>query len=145
MFSSQWDLRGDMSRLQNELNRVFGRLGDVRDAFGPTSYPALNVWQDDDHVYVEAELPGFELDDLVIYVTGANQLSLKGERKQPNLGTKAAWHRQERGYGSFSRVCDLPFDVDADKVAAELKQGVLLVKLPKHEEVKPRRIQVKCV
>jgi HSP20 family protein len=108
MFTTQWDPRGEMGRLQNEMNRIFGRVGDGREFFAPAAYPALNVWQDDDHVYVEAELPGFELNDLVIYVTGANQLSLKGERKQPNLGPKAAWHRQERGYGAFSRVCDLP-------------------------------------
>ena len=91
---------------------------------------------------VEAELPGFNLDELEMYVTGENQLSIKGERKRPDPG-KGTWHRQERGYGSFSRLIELPGPVDSSSVSAEFKDGVLTITLPKREEAKPRRIEVK--
>lgn len=138
--SSMWT---EMNRLQEEMDRLFGRLGwNGPRRFAQLAYPALNMWEDDNNLYVEAELPGFELSDIEITVTGDNQLSLRGERKQPEL-ENATWHRQERGYGSFSRVIELPQHVDADKVSAEFKHGVLTVTLPKREEVKPRRIEVK--
>jgi HSP20 family protein len=101
------------------------------------------VWEDENNLYVESELPGFELDDLEIYVTGENQLSLKGERKRPEL-EGGTWHRQERGYGGFTRVMDLPSAVDSDKVSAEFNFGVLTIKLPKVEAAKPRRITVQA-
>ena len=105
-------------------------------------YPAFNVWEDADKVFVEAELPGLDLKDLEIYVTAGNHLTLKGERK-PNVPEKGLWHRQERGFGKFSRSLTLPFNVDADKVDARFENGVLLVALPKHESARPRKITVK--
>jgi HSP20 family protein len=91
---------------------------------------------------VEAELPGLELNDLEIYVTGENTLSVKGERKQPGV-TAGTWHRQERGYGAFSRLIELPCLVNSDTVSAEFQHGVLTVTMPKREEARPRRITVK--
>ncbi|MCA9200943.1 MAG: Hsp20/alpha crystallin family protein, partial [Planctomycetales bacterium] len=88
----------------------------------------------------EAELPGFNLDDLEIYVTG-NQLTIKGERRPPEH-KDGTWHRQEREYGKFSRMIEIPGDVDGEDVLAEFKNGVLHITLPKSEAVKPRRIQV---
>jgi HSP20 family protein len=130
-----------MNRLHNEMNRLFGRYANgARELAG--GYPPLNVWEDEGHLYVEAELPGFELDDLEMFVTGENQLSMKGERKRPEM-ENGTWHRQERGYGSFSRIMDLPTTVDADKVSAGFKNGVLTVTLPKMEAAKPKKIQVK--
>jgi len=82
-----------------------------------------------------------ELGDLEIFVNGDDQLSIKGERKPPEI-EKSAWHRRERGFGSFSRLMSLPQNVDAGKISAELKNGVLTIHLPKTEHVKPRRIEV---
>jgi len=133
-----------MKQFQAEMNRLFERLGGDGGwnlGFAP-SYPAVNVWEDADHVFVEAELPGLSLQDLEIYVTGGNQLTLKGERKQ-NVPEKGVWHRQERGLGSFVRSLTLPFQVNSDKVDARLENGVLTVKLPKHEGARPRKITVK--
>jgi HSP20 family protein len=93
-------------------------------------------------VYAEAELPGMELNDLEIYVTRGDQLTIKGERKEPTTG-KAYWHRQERGFGSFTRVLTLPVDVDPDKVEARLHNGVLTITMPKSEKARPRKISVK--
>lgn len=139
---TRWQPWSEMNRLQEEMNRVFDRWGNGSRTFAERVYPPLNLWEDENTLYVEAELPGFELNELEIYVTGENQLSLKGQRKQPEL-ENGAWHRQERGYGSFSRTIELPSQVDNEKVSAEFKNGVLTVSLPKREEVKPRRIEVK--
>jgi|SRR5579875_1334744 HSP20 family protein len=140
-YTSLWD---ELNRFQEEMNRLFDSFG-LRDGSWPTfavAYPAVNVWEDDEHVYAEAELPGMELDDLEIYVTGGNQLTIKGERKQPAVN-QGVWHRQERGFGSFSRLISLPVDVDADKVEARLCNGVLTITMPKSETAKPRKIAVK--
>lgn len=142
MLSTHWQPLAEMNRLRKEMDRLFGQYqnGPARASH---SFPPLNMWEDNDHLYVEAELPGFELDDLEIYVTGGNQLSIAGERKQPEH-KEGAWHRQERGFGTFRRSLELPGDVDSDKVSATFKHGILTLTMPKSEEVKPRRIQVQA-
>ena len=148
MFATQWlpfnDVWSEMGRVYDEMNQVFGRLG-YRDRPGrfASTYPALDLWHDADHFYVEAELPGMELADLEIFVSGENQLSLKGSRKVPDI-EQGTWHRRERGYGDFTRVISLPQPVDAEKVHASMKHGVLTVTLPKAVVAKPRRIEVKA-
>jgi HSP20 family protein len=131
-----------MNRLQEEMEQWFGRLGmnDPR-RFARSVYPPLNAWEDDDHLYVEAELPELELSDLEIVVNGGNQLSIKGERKQPERES-GTWHLRERGHGGFSRMGELPQYVDSDKVTAELKHGVLTITLPKRKEATARRVEV---
>jgi HSP20 family protein len=134
----------ELNRIQGELERAFGRMGlNELSKSSPSTFPAVNVWEDNDNLFVEAELPGFELNDLEIYVNGENHLSIKGERRQPDP-EGASWHRRERGYGSFNRTIELSSDVDADKVTANLKAGVLTITLLKKEEIKPRRIEVKA-
>jgi len=130
-----------MNRVRDEMERLFGR-GNGSQRYAYTVYPPINLWEDDDNLFVEAELPGLELSDLEITVTGDNQLSIKGERKSPEVES-GTWHRQERGYGSFSRLIELPEHVDAAKVSAEFKHGVVTITLPKKEEAKPRKIEVK--
>ena len=136
------DVRMEMNRLHDEMNRLFGRYSNGVREFSPSGYPPLNLWEDDDNYYVEAELPGVQVDDLEMFVTGDNQLNIKGERKRPDTD-QGTWHRQERGYGMFSRLMDLPTPVHGEGVAAEFKNGVLTITLPKKEESKPRRIEVK--
>lgn len=137
------NLWSEVHRLQDEMERLVQRMGwNAPRPFWRSSYPAVNMWEDDNNIYVEAELPGFSLDELEITVTGERQLSLKGERQAPEI-PDAQWHRQEREYGSFQRVLELPQAVDAERVTAAFEQGVLSITLPKREEVKPRRIQVK--
>jgi len=143
MLSTRWQPQTEISQLRNEMERLFGRFGAGSNGHSQaSSFPALNMWEDDDVLTVEAELPGFELDNLEMYVTGGNQLSLKGERSQCEMGD-GTWHRQERSFGKFSRLIELPHAVDSDKVEAEFSHGVLRVTLPKAEEAKPRRISVK--
>ena len=133
-----------MNRLQDEMEQWLRRAG-VNDPrrFAHRVYPPLNLWEDDNNLYVEAELPELQLTDLEIVVNGDNQLSIKGERKQPEQ-EEGIWHRQERVRGSFSRVGELPQYVDSDKVTAEFQHGVLTITLPKRQEVKSRRVEVKA-
>ena len=147
MTTSRWQgfhpLWGQLQQFQGEMNRLFDRWGGPGTAgAGYAAFPALNVWEEDDHVLVEAELPGLDLKDLDIYVTGNNQLTLKGQRK-PVAPEKGVCHRQERGFGTFTRTLTLPFAVNADNVDARFENGVLRLKLAKHESAKPRKIQVK--
>ncbi len=137
-------LWNQLQNLQSEMNQLFQRLGsDGGREFGfSPAYPPVNIWEDQDALYLEAELPGVTQNDLEIYVTGGNQLTLKGQR-QVNLPEKGVWHRQERGVGNFSRTLTLPFPVDNDKVEAHFENGVLRIQLAKQEAAKPRKIQVK--
>jgi HSP20 family protein len=139
-FNPVWN---QLQQFQSELNRLFDRWGDGGESMGAVTYPPVSVWEDQNSVFVEAELPGLDLKDLEIYVTGGNQLTVKGERKA-HLPEKAVCHRQERGFGSFVRVLTLPFEVNRDNVDARFENGVLLVKLAKAESAKPRKITVKA-
>jgi len=126
------------------MDRLFGRFdGGVRRLFSPVEYPAVNLWEDKEHFYVEAELPGMAIDDLDVFVTNGNQLTISGERKAA-VAEGVSWHRRERGQGKFTRVIELPGSVREDGVEAHLKLGVLTLKLPKSDEAKPRRIAVQA-
>ncbi len=131
-----------MKRLQEQME-VWLRRAEANDPrrLNHNAFPPLNLWEDDDNLYIEAELPELELTDLEIFVNGGNQLSIKGERKQPEQ-EKGMWHLQERSHGCFSRVGELPQYVDSDKVTAEFKHGVLTMTLPKRKEAEARRIEV---
>jgi HSP20 family protein len=125
----------------------------VGDFFGPASgrytprtwlaersFPALNVWEYGDNLFAEAEVPGVRSEDIDVSVVGGD-LTIRGRRGETQA-KDATLHRRERGTGEFNRVLRLPIEVNADKVEATLKDGVLLVKLPKAESAKPRKIQV---
>jgi len=143
MLATRWEPFVHMNRLRNEVDQLFDRWSEDRLLpYARGAFPPLNLWENDDNLYVEAELPGFELRDLEIFVTGGNQLTIKGERKAPEL-EGGTWHRRERGFGHFNRSIELPGYVDSDNVSAQFKNGVLTITLPKREEVKPRRIEVK--
>jgi HSP20 family protein len=133
----------ELSRFHNEMEGAFASLvgGAQRHGLAP-SYPPLNVWENDQNYYAEAELPGMPLDALEIFVAKGNQLTIQGVRKPTD--TAGAWHCQERGFGKFSRTINLPGEVDADKVEAQMEQGVLRVILPKSEKARPRRIAIKA-
>ena len=131
----------EMDQLQREMNRLFDATSTGR-VFNSPSYPAINIWTNDDGQLISAEIPGVHPDDLDIDVTG-DALSISGVRKQDEVAKDARYHRRERSYGSFSRTVQLPFMVDTDKVEASFKNGVLLINLPRAEADKPKKITVK--
>lgn len=133
-------LRHEMDRLCDDVLGAFSAI-DPLACIGHRAFPAVNVWEDDQTLYAEAELPGLKMDDIEVYVL-ADELTIKGERKH-NAADDATFHRRERGVGTFSRVLRLPVEVEADKVKADLRDGVLRIMLPKAQAARPRKIEVK--
>ncbi|MBT3712687.1 MAG: Hsp20/alpha crystallin family protein [Anaerolineae bacterium] len=130
-----------MDRLQRDMNRLFNQRSSSHLRVAP-SYPAINTWANEDGLFVSAEMPGVSTQDIDISVTG-NTLVITGERGADDIPEDARIHRKERGYGKFSRSIQLPFSVDAEKVEASFKNGVLNILLPQVEAEKPKKIAIK--
>ena len=130
----------DFERLMSELMVGRQTARAVTPRAGSTS-PAVNIWESDHCYFLEAEIPGVKMEDLDISVLG-KELTIRGDRKAEELPEKAAFHRRERGIGSFARVVQLPSEINAEAVEAMLKNGVLTLRLPKIEAAKPRKIAV---
>jgi HSP20 family protein len=103
----------------------------------------LNVWHDENAIYVEGDLPGVDRATLDVTVTGGDKLTIRAERPVPAKVEGATWLRHERPVGAYSRAIALPVPVDAEKVEASYTNGVLKVTLPKVAAVKPRTVPVK--
>lgn len=104
-------------------------------------FPAVNVWSTGDEAVLTAELPGIDAASVDISVVGKT-VTLRGNRVSEQTKEGESYHRQERWAGRFSRTIDLPFAVDAGKVAARFNRGVLTITLPRTEAEKPRKITV---
>jgi len=134
---------GELERLKRQMDllseSIFG--GTLR---GPSAgvFPLMNVTEDRDNYYVRAELPGIKSDDLDISVTG-DTLSIAGERKIPEEKGDVKYHRREREAGKFSRIVNLPSQIDTAKVDAKCVDGLLSIVLPKAEAAKQKQIVVK--
>ena len=131
----------DLEQFQREMNRLFNTITPSR-LRSATGYPAMNIWANEESAMITAELPGIHVDDIDISIAGET-LTLKGDRKPEDLPEGACCHRQERGYGAFTRTIELPFLVDAEKVEAVFNKGLLQMTLPRHEADKPKKIIVK--
>lgn len=134
-----------LSRIRNEINRIFE---DPLSILPATSFfegwePALDVYEDKDKITVRAELPGMNQKDIQLSVEG-NTLTISGERKREEERQEGSTFRSERFYGRFQRSITLPQPIDAAKVQAIYKDGVLTVACPKSEETKPKQIEVKA-
>jgi HSP20 family protein len=137
MLDPMWpfmQLRRDISQLFSGFDETDGG------ASMRAGFPPLNIWEDENAYYAEAEIPGVTQDELEIFTVGS-ELTIRGSRK-PTQGENVSYHRQERGTGEFVRVVSLPGEVDAGKVEANLHNGVLTLTLPKVEAAKPRKIAV---
>jgi len=107
-----------------------------------TTYPAFNVYEDDSAYFITAELPGISKKDLKIEIAG-NTLSIEAKREQPKPDKKNNYYRTERFSGEFKRSFSLNDSINTANIKAELANGILLITLPKAEEVKPKAIEVK--
>ena len=122
---------------------VTGVLGPTAEGLLPAmfrSQPAVNVWEQGDALLVEMEVPGIKNDQVDISVAGG-ELSIKIDRPDVEPGERPISPPRTAG-GSFTRVLRLPVEVDANRVEAELRDGVLMITLPKAETAKPRKINV---
>ncbi len=126
----------EMRRMQGELNRLLNGY-----AYGEESFPAVDVRVDADKVLVSADIPGVDPKTVNISVKD-NVVAIEGEKTGEQLGEGVTFHRRERSTGRFAKSLQLPFAVDADKVSATCKDGVLAITLPRHEASKPKKIQI---
>jgi HSP20 family protein len=135
----------DFAQLQGRINRVFNDAYGRQDEGLLTSgswVPPVDIYHNGDHeVVLKAELPDMAREDIDITVENGT-LTIKGEKKLSQDVKEEQFHRIERHYGAFSRSFSLPLTVDATKVGADYKNGVLTVRLPLREEAKPRSIKV---
>lgn len=130
----------EMDRLQKEMNRLFHSVDTARRP--APSYPAMNVWANEEGLLITAEVPGVSADDIDISVVG-DTLTLRGERIPVSFGEGVRYHRQERGHGKFGRTLQLPFPVKVEDIEATFRNGLLSIRMPRAEEDKPRKISVK--
>ncbi|RLB78104.1 MAG: Hsp20/alpha crystallin family protein [Deltaproteobacteria bacterium] len=133
----------ELNRLQEEMNMLFDRIFGRRSLLsGAGVFPAVNVAEDNDNVYVTAEMPGINPKDIELTVE-EDSVVIKGERKLEEEGEGISYHRREREGGSFNRTITLPTRIVAEKASAEVRNGVLTLTLPKAEEAKPKKIEIK--
>jgi HSP20 family protein len=105
-------------------------------------FPPLNVTQDDENLYIRAEIPGIDAEQLSISAL-RNRVSLAGKRHIQLEPGKVSYHRRERAEGAFARTLNLPLEIDAERVNARYADGILTLTLPKAEAAKPRQIAVR--
>jgi HSP20 family protein len=141
----RWEPFRDLMTTQREFDRLF------KEAFSPmfgegelstrTWAPPVDIYENENNIVLKAELPGVDPKDVEVRVEDST-LYLKGERKFEKETKEENYHRVERSYGSFARSFSLPNSINADKVKAEYKDGLLTLTLPKREEAKPKTIKI---
>lgn len=129
----------DPFAIMRRMSEAFDRNLDP----APNVFPAVNVWQNDEAVAITAELPGVYPSDIEITIKD-NVLTLAGERKLPDVGDDATWHRRERAFGRFARAIRLPFAGTDDQVEARFSNGVLRIAVARPEQDRPRRIEIRA-
>ena len=140
----RWDPYQHLVAMSNRFNRT------MNDPYTPRAEDALEAWappveifEKGDHLVIRAEIPGVQKDELHVGIENG-VLTLEGDRKQAADVTVENAYRMERVYGAFRRSFSLPTTVDATKVTATYKDGVLEVIVPKIEAAKPKRIEIKA-
>ena len=123
-----------------EVDRLFDRLFDTP-AGAQRWAPPMDLVEADDHYVLKADLPGVSEEDVAIEVENG-VLTLTGERKAEHERSERGFYRIERAFGRFQRQLTMPEGIDTDAVTAEFDKGVLSVRIPKPEKVKPRRIAI---
>ena len=140
---SRWDPFTELSRLQDEVFKTWNN--EERAAAQPSLAfrPLVDIVEAKDAIWLKAELPGVKLDDVHIEIE-KNVLTVRGERKSEQKVEKDGFYRFERRFGNFARSFVLPETVDGAAIEAELKDGVLTIKLPKKAVEQARKITVKA-
>jgi HSP20 family protein len=131
-----------LTRLRDRLDQLFDYPSWEETPFFEGWAPTVDIREDKDKLFVEAELPGMKKEDISLSMH-ENTLVISGERKCEQENKEGDIYRCERYYGKFHRSIGLPFAVDASKIQAQYRDGVLKVTLPKSEAAKPKQIEVK--
>ena len=143
---SRMDQYDPSDLVQTQFDNILGRIFGARDAGAMSGWApyGVDVREDADHVYVEAELPGFHKEDVNITMENST-LTITAERNEktdPTNGKKGDWLLRERRYSRVQRSFTLPRTVNEQSVKAALNEGVLTITLDKREETKPRKVTV---
>lgn len=145
----RWKNYGELSPwsplrdLEGQFNRLFGELARDYDLTDGGWSPAVDLKEGEHEYTLEADLPGMKKEDIEVTVVD-NTVTLKGERKHESETKEKGVHRVERRYGTFERSFEVPGGFQSDKIDAHFENGVLRVKLPKCDEIKPKQIEVKA-
>jgi HSP20 family protein len=140
----RWDSLREVAARQEQMSRMFERFyGRPQEDLNRGAWaPAVDIYSNGQHELVlKAELPDMKEEEIELTVED-NTLTLRGERKLDKEVNEEQFHRIERSYGPFARTFALPPTVDGGKVSADYKAGILTVRLPLREEVKPKQIKV---
>ena len=150
MFLTKWDPFETLTSLQSDLDQVIGKNilsvpRQLRKAAGSSTdwLPSVDIDEDKESYNFHVEIPGMEKEGIQVFVSDDRILNIKGERKREVERKEKNYHRVEREYGSFARSFTLPDNADAEKIAAEYKNGVLAVRVAKKEAAKPKSVEVK--
>lgn len=135
-----WALLDDLAGFHDDFDRLLEGFGGGF-SLGRAAYPALNVWESDEGLVVDAELPGVGPEDVEITVANG-ELVIAGQRKVETSAGEEQVQRHERPGGTFRKVLTLPIRVQSDGVRATHKNGILRIELPRAAEDKPKRIAV---
>jgi len=134
----------DLMTFRTAMDRLFDEtVGQPGAAFSALAAPAVDLYQTAEEVVVKASLPGVNPKEIHISVTG-DVLTLRGDIREERDVEGAQYHVKERRFGGFTRSIGLPTAVVADKADAQFEHGVLTLRLPKAEEVKPKTITVRA-
>jgi HSP20 family protein len=126
-----------------EVDRLFDAFfGGGESAAGRRWVPPMDLVEAEDHFVLKADLPGLAEEDVSIEIQDGT-LKISGERRAEHEEHEQGWYRIERSFGAFSRSLSLPDGIDPDGVTAEFDHGVLELRIPKPEERKPRRVEIK--
>lgn len=143
--TNPWDVMRELATMQDRMNRIWGSAHDRghEEVAGRGSWmPPVDIYETANHeVVLKAELPGLKRDDIDLTVEN-NTLTIRGERRKDETVSEDRYHRIERSVGPFLRSFTLPATVDAARVRAEYRDGVLTVTLPARAEARPRQIEV---
>lgn len=138
---SFWELEKMRDHMETIYNTLAGGVSQIRKNYTGV-FPLVNMAEDDDNLYLTAELPGAAPDKLEVSIKN-DTLNLRGQIGQAEAGEELNYHRREREKGSFRRTLSLPAKVDVDRVDAAFKNGVLTVTMPKATEAKAHHISIK--
>lgn len=141
-----WDPFRDFASLADQFDRLFGdsllRFPRFPSELAASAWlPAVDVTETDNDIVLRADLPGVDPKEVDIQVEN-DTLTLRGERRQEKDIKGDGYRRMERSHGTFLRSFTLPNTVDAEKIQAEYRNGVLELTLPKRAEAKPKQIKV---
>lgn len=145
---TRWNPFKEMEDLQGRLSSLLGQTparwnGSKEENMTVAQWaPLVDITEDDREYVIKAELPEVRKDDVKLTVENGT-LNISGERTFEKEDKGLRYHRVERSYGSFVRSFVLPDDADASKIAAEFKDGVLRVRVQKHEKALPKSIEIK--